>query len=46
MDDFPGLVRPLVIDGEGVQGGCPKVEVGSLRDVLKMLDRRFGKDVA
>ena len=45
MDDFPGLVRPLVIGGEGGQGGCPKVEVGSLRDVLKMLDRRFGKDV-
>lgn len=46
MDDFPGLVRPLVIGGEGGQGGCPKVEVGSLRDVLKMLDRRFGKGVA
>ncbi|KAF8423803.1 hypothetical protein EV426DRAFT_109365 [Tirmania nivea] len=46
MDDFPGLVRPLVIDGEGGQEGCPKVEVGSLRDVLKMLDRRFGKGVA
>lgn len=46
MDDFPGLVRPLVIDGEGGQGRCPKVEIGSLRDVLKMLDRRFGKNVA
>lgn len=46
MDDFPGLVKPLVIseDTEG-KGRCPRVEVGSLRDVLKMLDRRFCKDV-
>lgn len=44
MDDFPGLVRPLVVS-DTTQSGCPKVEVGSLRDVLKMLDRRFGKDV-
>ena len=51
MDDFPGLVRPLIVSDEGESrgsdgsGGCPRVEVGSLRDVLKMLDRRFGKDV-
>lgn len=49
MDDFPGLVRPLVVS-EGNKDGepcCPKVEVGSLRDVLKMLDRRFasGRDI-
>lgn len=46
MDDFPGLVRPLVISEDaGGKGKCPRVEVGSLRDVLKMLDRRFCKDV-
>ncbi|KAI5790620.1 hypothetical protein DFH27DRAFT_570664 [Peziza echinospora] len=52
MDDFPGLVRPLLVDaGEGGPAGgaagkrCPRVEVGSLQDVLTMLDRRFGKDV-
>ena len=46
MIDFPGLVRPLVISEETEgKGKCPRVEVGSVRDVLKMSDRRFCKDV-
>jgi len=36
-------VRPLVIQ-RGVDGRCPQVEISSVRDVLKMLDRRFGRD--
>ena len=40
--DLGALVRPLVI--QSVDGRCPQVEVSSVRDVLKMLDRRFGRD--
>jgi hypothetical protein len=40
--DLGALVRPLVI--QSVDGRCPQVEVNSVRDVLKMLDRRFGRD--
>ncbi|KAF8253018.1 hypothetical protein K440DRAFT_576896 [Wilcoxina mikolae CBS 423.85] len=40
--DLGALVRPLVI--QSVDGSCPQVEVSSVRDVLKMLDRRFGRD--
>lgn len=40
--DLGSLVRPLVI--QSVNGNCPRVEVSSVRDVLKMLDRRFGRD--
>ncbi|TGZ79485.1 hypothetical protein EX30DRAFT_350221 [Ascodesmis nigricans] len=39
--DLGSLVRPLVV--ERGEGGCPRVEVSSVRDVLKMLDRRFGR---
>lgn len=42
-EDLGKLVRPLVI--QGVEGRCPQVEVSSVRDVLKQLDRRFGTDV-
>lgn len=38
--DLGALVRPLVVQ-QGDEG-CPKVEVNSVREVLKMLDRRFG----
>ena len=40
--DLGALVRPLVI--QSADGSCPQVEVNSVRDVLKMLDRRFGRD--
>jgi len=40
--DLGALVRPLVIQ-RGVDGRCPQVEISSVRDVLKMLDRRFGR---
>ncbi|KAI5780848.1 hypothetical protein EDC01DRAFT_633112 [Geopyxis carbonaria] len=40
--DLGSLVRPLIV--QGGDGRCPEVEVSSVRDVLKMLDRRFGRD--
>jgi len=40
--DLGALVRPLIV--QSVDGSCPQVEVSSVRDVLKMLDRRFGRD--
>lgn len=38
------LVRPLMV--KQADGRCPLVEVSSVRDVLKQLDRRFGSDVS
>ncbi|KAI5816958.1 hypothetical protein BZA77DRAFT_311439 [Pyronema omphalodes] len=40
--DLGALVRPLVI--QSMDGSCPQVEVSSVRDVLKMMDRKFGRD--
>jgi len=44
MTDLGSLVRPLVVKGK--EGSCPEVEISSVRDVLKQLDRRFGSDAA
>lgn len=41
--DLGSLMRPLMVKQAG--GRCPLVEVSSVRDVLKQLDRRFGSDV-
>lgn len=40
--DLGSLVRPLMV--KQADGRCPLVEVSSVRDVLKQLDRRFGSD--
>ncbi|KAL7275775.1 hypothetical protein RUND412_001254 [Rhizina undulata] len=42
--DLGNLVRPLII--RSADGSCPQIEVSSVRDVLKQLDRRFGTDAA
>lgn len=41
--DLGSLMRPLMV--KQADGRCPLVEVSSVRDVLKQLDRRFGSDV-
>lgn len=42
--DLGSLVRPLMV--KRADGRCPLVEVSSVRDVLKQLDRRFGSDAS
>lgn len=42
--DLGSLLRPLMV--RSGDGRCPQVEVSSVRDVLKQLDRRFGSDAA
>lgn len=42
--DLGSLLRPLAV--RSADGRCPQIEVSSVRDVLKQLDRRFGSDAA
>lgn len=42
--DLGSLLRPLMVRSS--DGRCPQIEVSSVRDVLKQLDRRFGSDAS
>ncbi|KAG0125990.1 hypothetical protein HOY82DRAFT_615723 [Tuber indicum] len=40
--DLGSLVRPLMV--RSLDGSCPQIEVSSIREVLRRLDRGFGSD--
>lgn len=40
--DLGSLVRPLLV--RSLDGNCPQIEVSSIREVLRRLDRGFGSD--
>ncbi|PWW72751.1 hypothetical protein C7212DRAFT_285781 [Tuber magnatum] len=40
--DLGSLVRPLMV--RSLDGSCPQIEVSSVREVLRRLDRGFGSD--
>ncbi|RPB03551.1 hypothetical protein L873DRAFT_1786963 [Choiromyces venosus 120613-1] len=40
--DLGSLVRPLMVRSQ--DGSCPQIEVSSIREVLRKLDRGFGSD--
>jgi len=40
--DLGSLVRPLMV--RSLDGNCPQIEVSSIREVLRRLDRGFGSD--